>query len=161
MKPLPNFPVGGGCQCGAVRYQLLAPPLGVYACHCADCRRFSGTTHTLSMPIRKETLRHLAGALSFFDKTAGSGRVVRMVACANCGNKLWNEPLSAPELIILKPGTLDDMSWAEPVGHIWTASRVSWVEIDAGQPGFAGQPPSREALYAAWDAAHEGHGDGR
>eukprot|EP01036_Dinobryon_divergens_P058580 gene58580-78143_t len=35
---LPQFPVDGGCQCGAVRYRLLAAPLGIYACHCKDCQ---------------------------------------------------------------------------------------------------------------------------
>ena len=25
---LPQFPVEGGCQCGAVRYRIKAPPLG-------------------------------------------------------------------------------------------------------------------------------------
>ena len=49
---LPAFPVEGGCQCGAVRYRLKAAPLGVYACHCKDCQRFSGTTHTLSMVVK-------------------------------------------------------------------------------------------------------------
>lgn len=154
LKTLPNFPVSGGCQCGAVRYELNAPPLGVYACHCKDCQRFSGTTHTLSMPLKKETLQHLSGELTFIDKPADSGRVVRMFSCAKCGTKVWNEPLSAPELIILKPGTLDDLSWVEPIGNIWTASAAPWVVIDPNVPNFEGQPPSREVLYAAWATAH-------
>jgi hypothetical protein len=65
---------------------------------------------------------------------------------------LWNEPLSATDVRILKPGTLDDMSWAIPVGNIWTASRAPWTVIDPALTNFEGQPPSRDVLYPAWAA---------
>jgi hypothetical protein len=154
--PLPAFPVEGGCQCGAVRYRLTAPPLSVYNCHCRDCQRTSGATHEMSMPLRRETLVHLSGELGSFDKVAASGRVVRLYRCAICGTKVWNEPLSAPGLLIGKPGTLDDMSWARPVGNIWTDSRAPWVEIDETLVNFAGQPPDRQPLYGAWSKAVAG-----
>lgn len=152
---LPQFPVGGGCQCGAVRYELRAAPLGLYACHCKDCQRFSGTTHTLSMLVRSGDAVLIKGELVGFDKAADSGRVVRMLGCAQCGTKIWNEPLASPGLLIMKPGTLDDMSWARPVGNIWTASKAPWVEIEAAVPNYEGQPPNRDALMAAYAAAIE------
>lgn len=147
---LPEFPVGGGCQCGSVRYELLAPPLSVYACHCKDCQRFSGAAWSMSMPVRREALRHLKGELKAFDKPADSGRTVRMLACAICGTNMWNEPLSSPEIFVVRAGTLDDIDWIEPVGNIWTQSRAAWVEIDPALVNFTGQPPSREPLYEAW-----------
>ncbi|MEQ1770968.1 MAG: GFA family protein [Devosia sp.] len=152
---LPDFPVEGGCQCGAVRYQLEASPLAVYACHCKDCQRFSGTTHTLSMVVRADTVKLTKGSLTGFAKAADSGRTVRMLGCAQCGTKVWNEPLSSPDLIIMKPGTLDDLSWAKPIGNIWTDRKVPWVEIDPDVPNFPGQPPSRQPLIDAWQAAAE------
>ena len=63
---LPVFPVEGGCQCRAVRYQITAPPLGVYNCHCKDCQRSSGGTHTMSMPTRREHVVLLQGELVAF-----------------------------------------------------------------------------------------------
>jgi hypothetical protein len=152
---MPQFPVEGGCQCGAVRYRLRARPLGVYACHCKDCQRFSGTTHTLSMVVNAADAKLISGSLVGFDKAADSGRVVRMLGCAQCGTKIWNEPLSSPGLLILKPGTLDDMNWAVPVGNIWTDSRTPWAEIDPHGPNFPGQPPSRQPLFDAYSAAIE------
>lgn len=149
---LPQFPIEGGCQCGALRYLLKGAPLGVYACHCKDCQRFSGTTHTLSMVVRAEHLEITAGQLAGFDKTADSGRTVRMLGCGTCGTKLWNEPLSAPHLLILKPGTLDDMSWARPVGNIWTDRAMPWVNMDPGVPNFPGQPTDRQPLFDAFAA---------
>ena len=149
---LPAFPVEGGCQCGAVRYRLKAAPLGVYACHCKDCQRSSGTTHSLSMVIRAEDAELVAGELAGVDKVADSGRTVRLLGCANCGTNIWNEPLSAPHLRILKPGTLDDMSWARPIGNIWTDRAQPWVEIDPAFPSFPGQPADRQPLFDAFAA---------
>jgi hypothetical protein len=147
---LPVFPVEGGCQCRAVRYRVLAPPLGVYNCHCRDCQRSSGATHSMSMPILRENVQLLHGRLVAYDKAADSGRTVRMLGCAECGTKVWNEPLSSPAMLVLKPGTLDDMSWAAPAGNIWTASRAPWVAIDETLVNFPGQPADRQPLFDAW-----------
>jgi hypothetical protein len=150
---LPRFPVEGGCQCRAVRYRITAPPLGVYNCHCKDCQRSSGATHSMSMFMRREDVVHLSGTLAHFDKAADSGRIVRALGCATCGTKVWNEPLAAPQFLVVKPGTLDNMSWAVPVGNIWTASRAPWVEIDPAHVNFPGQPKDRQPLFDAWARA--------
>ena len=149
---LPTFPVEGGCQCGAIRYRLMAAPLGVYACHCKDCQRFSGTTHSMSMVVRAADVEMTKGTLTGFDKAADSGRTVRMLGCLQCGTKIWNEPLSSPAMLVLKPGTLDDMSWAVPVGNIWTDRALPWVGIDWSQPHFPGQPADRQPLFDAFAA---------
>ena len=150
---LPEFPVGGGCQCGAVRYRLKAAPRAIYSCHCKDCQRFSGATHTISMVVRRADFEIAAGAPAGYDRLADSGRVVRMMACPICGVKSWNEPLASPDLIILKAGSLDDMGWAAPVGNIWTDSAPPWTRFDPDVPNFPGQPPDRQTLIDAYAAA--------
>ena len=149
---LPAFPVEGGCACGAARYSLYAAPLAVYNCHCRDCQRTSGAFE-ISMPVHRDVFRHTAGALTCFDKLADSNRGVRMFRCAGCGGKLWNQPLAFPEILVVKPGTLDDPSWAIPIGNIWTERRLPWVTIDPALVNFPRQPPTRQPLYDAWAAA--------
>lgn len=150
---LPDFPIEGGCQCGAVRYRITGNPLAVYNCHCRDCQRSSGATHSMSMPIRRDLLEHLGGELTAFDKSADSGRTVRMLGCVRCGTKLWNEPLASPHMLVVKPGTLDDPSWAVPIGNIWTDRALPWAEIDESLVNFPGQPADRQPLFDAWTAA--------
>ena len=150
---MPQFPIEGGCVCGAVRYRLTAAPLAVYNCHCRDCQRTSGATHSMSMPTAREAVEHLSGELSSFDKTADSGRVVRMRHCAVCHTSVWNEPLATPGLLVVKAGTLDDIGWCVPVGNIWTGSRAPWVQIDPALVNFEGQPADRQPLYDAWREA--------
>jgi hypothetical protein len=148
---LPQFPVEGGCQCGAVRYRLNAAPLGIYACHCKDCQRFSGVAFSLSMVVRTDDAELIRGELAGFDKPADSGRTVRMLGCGDCGTKIWNESAGSP-VRIMKPGTLDDAGWARPIGNIWTDRALPWVEIDWTQPNFPGQPADRQPLFDAYAA---------
>lgn len=150
---LPTFPVEGGCLCGAIRYRLLAPPLAAYNCHCRDCQRHSGATHSMSMPMARQNLELIAGTPVGYDKAADSGRVVRMMGCATCGIRIFNVPLSTPDMIVLKPGTLDDPSWAVPIGNIWTGSAMPWADIDPQLVNFPGQPADRAPLFVAWQAA--------
>ena len=149
---LPEFPVEGGCQCGAVRYRLKASPLSVYNCHCKDCQRFSGAAWSMSMPVRAEDLEQLTGTLARYERVADSGRRIVMNFCAHCHTWLWNEP-PAPGLLVVRAGTLDDMDWAAPVGNIWIDSKAAWVNIDPALTNFPGQPPTREPLYHAWTKA--------
>lgn len=154
---LPEFPVEGGCQCGAVRYRLTGAPLAVYNCHCKDCQRFSGAGWAMSMPVARDRVEHLSGTLNVYENTSDSGSVVRMSSCTRCNTRVWNEPAGASNLLIVRAGTLDDLGWAVPVGNIWTSSRASWVEIDPALVNFPGQPPDRQPLYDAWTAlTHKG-----
>ena len=50
---------GGGCLCGAVRYEIRGPLRGVIACHCSQCRRTSG--HYVAMTIRGFDLVQIIG----------------------------------------------------------------------------------------------------
>ncbi len=107
----------------------------------------------MSMVMRREDVELLHGEFTAFDKAADTGRTVRMLGCARCGTKVWNEPLSSTAILVLKPGTLDDMGWAVPIGNIWTASKAPWVAIDETLVNFPGQPPDRQPLFDAWAKA--------
>jgi hypothetical protein len=146
---LPKFPVEGGCQCGAVRYRLKASPLSVYNCHCKDCQRYSGAAWSMSMPVRASDFDP-SGVTVTYDRVAESGRVIVMHFCGHCHTWLWNEPRSAPGLLVVRAGSLDTMDWAAPVGNIWTNSKAAWVVIDPALANFPDQAPDRQPLYDAW-----------
>jgi len=52
---LPPLPLTGGCTCEAVRFEITALPLLVYACHCTECQRWSGSAFSLSMPVKADS----------------------------------------------------------------------------------------------------------
>ena len=51
----------GGCQCGAVRYEIAAEPLTVYVCHCRECRKQSASAFGISLLVPRDALRLLQG----------------------------------------------------------------------------------------------------
>jgi hypothetical protein len=150
---LPQFPIEGGCVCGSARYRITAPPLAVYACHCKDCQRAAGGPYSMAMATRREDVTLVAGTLKAYGKPADSGRVVGVRVCADCGTRLWHEPVHSPYLLTVTVGTLDDMSWAEPVAHVWVSRKLPWVPIPADALTFDGQPQAREPIYEAWARA--------
>jgi hypothetical protein len=146
------FPQPGGCLCGEIRYALTEDPLTLYACHCTDCQRHTGTAFQLSMVVRRASLEVLRGQPSRFSVEKPDGGQRRGVFCARCASRLWGEPAALPNVASLRAGTLDDTSWFEPVGHIWTRSAQRWVEIPGSTLNFSTQPEGEEmmALVRAW-----------
>ena len=152
---LPDFPVEGGCVCGALSYRLKGPPLYVMACHCLTCQCLSGSDYGLTLPVPRENFALLTGKVAQCHRTAESGRVTPGFFCPECGTRMWHEPPFARRTIHVRAGTLDDPSWASPVGHMWLSRKKAHVIIPPDVLRFEAQAQAgdREALIAAWEAA--------
>lgn len=148
--PIPTPPYQGGCLCGQTRYRLDARPLAMNACYCDDCKKLSGASNLLMLVALRADFHALSGELHSFRKLADSGRQVDILRCANCGTRLWHEPLSLPLQIFLAAGTLDDSSWVVPTSHIWIekAAPHTLFHNDAAQ--IQGQPAERGMLLDAF-----------
>ncbi len=70
----PVLPLTGGCACGAIRYEITAMPYLLYACHCTECQRRSGSAFALNMPVATETLRIVKGSPKGWRNVGASGR---------------------------------------------------------------------------------------
>lgn len=154
-----RLPMTGGCQCGAVRYEIAAKPSTLYACHCADCQRQTGSAFALSLIVPRDAVRVTKGAPAVWERPGSqttSGTPADCVFCLECGARLYNLPSRNRAIAVVKPGTLDDTSWLKPVGHIWTASAQPWVRFDQGTLLYEGSPPDFGALAKAWEAQIEG-----
>lgn len=132
----------GGCNCGAVRYTVSAPPLVVAACHCTQCRRQSGAAYSVNLLIRASTMQIEGKLASWDDRGTASGAALAREFCGNCGSPIRSVPSATPKMVALKAGTLDDPSAHAPAIHIWTASKLPWVVIPEGLPTFEQGPPA-------------------
>ena len=56
-----QWPVEGGCSCGAVRYRLASDPMFVHCCHCLNCQRQTGSAFVINLLIEADRLEVLAG----------------------------------------------------------------------------------------------------
>ena len=122
----------GGCLCGAVRYTYEGEVGSAGYCHCADCRRVSGSAFGISVRVSAGGFRVVAGAPKSFTKQGDSGRLVSRFFCSDCGSPLYTLPPLHPDVVFIKAGSLDDPSVVKPNRQAWTRSRVAWAEIDPG-----------------------------
>jgi len=52
--------------------------------------------------------------------------------------------------VVVRPGTLDDRSWIDPVAHIWVRSRQPWVVLPPDAVVFETQPDDPTTLVRLW-----------
>ena len=142
-------PYQGGCLCGEIRHVLNGEPLTLYACHCTDCQRRSGTAFALSMVVSRASLILQKGKPVHFAVRLADGRTKTGQVCTACNTRLWGEAAKLPDISILQPGTLDDTSWLRPCAHIWTRSAQPWFQFPKDAVLFEGQPAPGE-LRKLW-----------
>ena len=150
MKPKFRLPLTGQCQCRSVAYKITSPPLAVYACHCTECQRQSGSAFSLSLVAERDSVLIAEGKPAAWERHHESGRVIDCLFCAKCGTRLFHEPRANTKVTIVKPGSLDDTSWLFPVGHIWTRSAQPWVAIPKDGANCDVKPAGLTDIIEAW-----------
>lgn len=145
------LPQCGGCLCGEIRYCLSDAGLTLYACHCTDCQRQSGSAFSLSLLVRRASLSIESGQPAEYALVLPDGRRKRSQYCSRCHTRLFC-PSRTPELIIVEAATLDDTSWLWPVAHIWTRSAQAWIRLPDDTLQFAKQPEPGDmaAFVTTW-----------
>src|SRR5437899_1198745 len=121
----------GGCACKAVRYTLTASPLIVHACHCRDCQRITGSAFVINIWIEKKFVEPGPVAPQSFRLSGGSGRPHDVFFCGACGTYVWSYYHPAGNSLFVRAGTLDDPQAVKPDVHIFTRSKVPWLELPA------------------------------
>src|SRR6266436_7633732 len=99
-----DFPIQGGCHCGAVRYTLLAPALSVQHCHCSQCRKGYGVLAAQGAVVERSSLK-IEGErdLTTYRKSPGYSTQF----CKTCGCPLFAYEDSEARLMYFMPATLD------------------------------------------------------
>jgi hypothetical protein len=146
----PELPLGGGCRCEAVRFLIKAVPLLVYACHCADCQRRSGSAFGLSMPVKTESFAVTRGTPKFWRQIDAGGINETCWFCGDCGGGIACEKSSHPDTTLVHAGTLDDTSWMRPIAHVHLRHAQAWQRIPNNTVCFEIMPSDLETLSSKW-----------
>lgn len=133
-------PGDGGCQCGAVRYALSAPPATVYVCHCRDCRKQSASAFGISAIVDPEALKLRRGRPEKWSRPTAGGSVMDCYFCGTCGTRLWHIARDDPEAVSIKGGSLDTPPDLAAADHIWTSRKLSGVLIPPGCRQYPEEP---------------------
>ena len=143
-------PYSGRCLCEAVHFRVTQEPLTIYACHCTDCQKRSGSAFGLSMWIHRSAIEVTKGEPAIHKSTGADGKLRLAKICGQCGTRMWSEPPARPDFAVMRPGTLDDTSWVQPVAHIWTRSAQPWFVFPEGVPKYEKQAGSLDVLIDLW-----------
>jgi hypothetical protein len=123
----------GRCACRAVRYRFRSAPLIVHACHCTQCQRLSGGAFAVNALIETDRLEILAGEAAPVAVLGASGKPQTVFRCPACQTALWSHyPGGGPELAFVRVGTLDRPELLPPDIHIFTSTKLPWLELPKG-----------------------------
>ena len=123
----------GGCQCGAVRYEVSGEPQHVALCHCNDCRKSSGAPMVAWAAVTDAQFKLVQGEPVTFNS---SGSAMRSF-CPKCGSGLYYRNAEfLPGIVDIQSATLDDPDALPPSAHIQVAERLGWMETAHSMPLF-------------------------
>jgi hypothetical protein len=132
-------PMTGGCQCGAVRYTISAPPLRLFACHCRECQKQSASAFGMSLIVRRAAVTLTQGETRTWTRKADSGRTVACVFCVACGTRLWHAK-DGVDYVSIKGGSLDEPLDFSRAMHAWTSRKLPGMVIPPDARQFAEEP---------------------
>jgi hypothetical protein len=126
----------GGCLCGSVRYEIAGELQQVVHCHCTMCRRHSGAAFLTYAACRAEDLRLIGQPLAPYR----SSRDAMRGHCARCGSPVTFTSDSDTATVWLTLGSFDEPERVHPRAHYFVASKLSWLHLDDGLPGWQELP---------------------
>ena len=122
----------GGCLCGALRYSFTSAPDDAGYCHCRLCQHSAGAPVMAWATFPAEAFHYAQGAPGIYRTSAWGQREF----CRDCGTQLLFRNTDHGKTVDLNYVTLDDPEQLEPEYHIYTESRLKWLNIDDNLPRY-------------------------
>jgi hypothetical protein len=113
----------GGCECGAVEYEVADAFEYALTCHCSTCRASTGSMFKPFGGIAREQLRVVKGGDTLLVWGEADGNHTR---CGVCGALLFS--VVGPRVHVTY-GSLRDEPTLKPAAHIFVGSKAPWEEI--------------------------------
>lgn len=117
------------CLCGAVRVTVTGPLAAPDACHCGQCRKWSGHVWA-STDVPDERLA-IEGEenLTWY----ASSEKIRRGFCKTCGSVLFWKPIHRPKTAVAM-GAFEAPTGTSLSHHIFVADKGDYYEIKDGVP---------------------------
>src|SRR3954470_527228 len=119
----------GSCLCGAVRFVVEGELHAPDACHCTQCRRWSGHYWASTDVARSAVTVEGDGNLTWFQ----SSEKVRRGFCSTCGSALFWDPIQR-DWIGIAMGAFDQPTETKIHIHVHVSSKGDYYEINDGLP---------------------------
>jgi hypothetical protein len=119
----------GGCHCGRVRFEVIAPAnIEIEQCDCSICSK-AGFLHLI---VPAERFKLLSGSDALATYTFNSG-VAKHLFCTTCGVKSFYVPRSHPDGFsvnarCIDSGSIESMTVKPWDGRDWEKGRAAYRE---------------------------------
>ena len=127
---MPSEMYSGSCICGSVKYEITGEFRAFNHCHCARCRKASGTGHASNVILSPDAAEWTAGEELIGRYKVPDAERFATVFCKNCGSPLPRVALER-NLAVIPAGSLDSSPDIQPTARIFYASKTAW-SCDAG-----------------------------
>jgi hypothetical protein len=131
----------GGCQCGGVRYKLMAEPEST-VCHCRMCQKAVGGPFAALSKVRNEAFAWTRGQPGAFRSSSAAERHF----CRDCGTPLTFRFLDG-DSIEVTTGSLDNPAILPPTKAFGVESKLPWIGVLAA--GTLEEIPTAAATAAS------------
>jgi hypothetical protein len=120
--------VGGGCLCGAVRFELSERPTNAGYCHCTRCQRRTGTAasaqaridgSTFALTIGEDVLRAWRHPDGGFEKCF----------CGRCGSHLFSRNPDDATQMSIRMAAFDEDPGVRPSWRAFVAYAAAWEAL--------------------------------
>lgn len=124
--------LAGQCFCGAVHYTVADEFRYAMNCHCANCRRTTGSAFKPMAGIERGKLSVTKGADSLLIFGEDNGHDAH---CKTCGSLLYSV-VREGTFVHVALGTLTDDPAIRPTAHIFVGSKAPWFTITDDLPQY-------------------------
>ena len=146
---------GGGCLCGATRFEVRADPRWVAHCHCLSCRRATGAPVTTYLGVAANDIQMIRDSRRQFASSPG----VLRGFCAECGSPISYQSDRYPGEVHIHLSAMDAPQRFPPQSHVYVIERIEWLELHDALPRYDG-PAGRGARPSGYGPlAARGHSD--
>jgi len=129
----------GSCLCGGVRFELTLPFRRANYCHCARCRKHSGSNASAQGRVPREGFRLVAGEELLTVYRPGDGGMAK-VFCRVCGAALFGGTWPDGPEVSVRLGVLDDDPGIRPQYRSFWGSKAEWDQPE-DLPHYERRPP--------------------
>ena len=133
----------GGCNCGAIRFELTEAATAAGYCHCTRCQRRTGNASSAQARIDGRTLRILQGEETLRAWRHPEGGFEKLF-CSECGSQMFSRNSDDPNEMSVRLGVFDGDPGVRPQWRTFVDYAAAWEPIpDDGLPRFpeSNRPP--------------------
>ena len=130
----PTMPLTGGCNCGAVRFEVSEPLGGGIYCHCTRCQRRTGTAAAATGRVAPGSVRVTGEEhVRAWTPTDGASKAF----CGECGSHLFTRDAETGEILGVRLGAIDGDPGVRMELRQFVAYAAPWEPIpDDGLPRY-------------------------